>query len=201
MMTVKNTNNIEKVIDLATPEEIKNGKAWYANAQADAKQASIDTGIPLSTMVGVFAALSPSHHWERNRIAAPYMVHGFINGDNREEIYSHISTYPKMKDKAWSIIKDMLETDEDILTRLNGQKIKSFYECIMGYDACCIDGHALNIWRYERVGLTTNKTGISKKLYAEIQGDYVRVAKKLGMKAYELQAITWVAWRRIHGIT
>ena len=94
----------------------------------------------------------------------------------------------------------MLETDDAILTRLNGQKIKSFYECIMGYDACCIDGHAYNIWRGERFGLTTDKVNIGKKLYAEIQEDYVKVAKKLGKKAYEVQAITWVAWRRIHGI-
>ena len=44
------------------------------------------------------------------------------------------------------------------------------------------------------------KTNIGKKLYAEIQNDYVNTANELGLKAYELQAITWVAWRRIHEI-
>ena len=44
------------------------------------------------------------------------------------------------------------------------------------------------------------KTNIGKKLYAEIQNDYVNTANALGLKAYELQAITWVAWRRIHEI-
>jgi len=155
--------------------------------------------IPLTTVVGVIASLSPNNKWERNVINAKDLIEGYLNGEHKESI--KVSTYHAMKDKAWSMLEDMLETDEDILTRLNGQKIKSFYECIMGYDACCIDGHAYNIWRYERVGLTTDKTNIGKKLYAEIQGDYVRVAKKLDMKAYELQAITWVAWRRIHGIT
>jgi len=198
-MTVKNRNNIEKVFKLATPEEIKDGVTWYALAQADARRMAIYYSIPLTTVVGVIASLSPNNKWERNVINAKDLIEGYLNGEHKESI--KVSTYHAMKDKAWSMLEDMLETDEDILTRLNGQKIKSFYECIMGYDACCIDGHAYNIWRYERVGLTTDKTNIGKKLYAEIQGDYVRVAKKLDMKAYELQAITWVAWRRIHGIT
>ena len=198
-MTVKNRNNIEKVFKLATPEEIKDGVTWYALAQADARRMAIYYSIPLTTVVGVIASLSPNNKWERNVINAKDLIEGYLNGEHKESI--KVSTYHAMKDKAWSMLEDMLETDEDILTRLNGQKIKSFYECIMGYDACCIDGHAYNIWRYERVGLTTDKTNIGKKLYAEIQGDYVRVAKKLDMKAYELQAITWVAWRRVHGIT
>jgi len=198
-MTVKNRNNIEKVFKLATPEEIKDGVTWYALAQADARRMAIYYSIPLTTVVGVIASLSPNNKWERNVINAKDLIEGYLNGEHKESI--KVSTYHAMKDKAWSMLEDMLETDEDILTRLNGQKINSFYECIMGYDACCIDGHAYNIWRYERVGLTTDKTNIGKKLYAEIQGDYVRVAKKLDMKAYELQAITWVAWRRIHGIT
>ena len=198
-MTVKNRNNIERVFKLATPEEIKDGVTWYALAQADARRMAIYYSIPLTTVVGVIASLSPNNKWERNVINAKDLIEGYLNGEHKESI--KVSTYHAMKDKAWSMLEDMLETDEDILTRLNGQKIKSFYECIMGYDACCIDGHAYNIWRYERVGLTTDKTNIGKKLYAEIQGDYVRIAKKLDMKAYELQAITWVAWRRIHGIT
>ena len=198
-MTVKNRNNIERVFKLATPEEIKDGVTWYALAQADARRMTIYYSIPLTTVVGVIASLSPNNKWERNVINAKDLIEGYLNGEHKESI--KVSTYHAMKDKAWSMLEDMLETDEDILTRLNGQKIKSFYECIMGYDACCIDGHAYNIWRYERVGLTTDKTNIGKKLYAEIQGDYVRIAKKLDMKAYELQAITWVAWRRIHGIT
>jgi len=198
-MTVKNRNNIERVFNLRTPEEEKDGVTWYALAQADARRMAIYYSIPLTTAVGVIASLSPNNKWERNVINAKDLIEGYLNGEHKESI--KVSTYHAMKDKAWSMLEDMLETDEDILTRLNGQKIKSFYECIMGYDACCIDGHAYNIWRYERVGLTTDKTNIGKKLYAEIQGDYVRVAKKLGMKAYELQAITWVAWRRIHGIT
>ena len=47
---------------------------------------------------------------------------------------------------------------------------------------------------------------IGKKLYAEIVSDYVRAARILSengtsVTAFEVQAITWCAWRRLHGVT
>ena len=197
-MSLKNRNNIKRIYNKATPQEIIEGVAWYAKAQEDAKNIAVQYDIPLSTVVGVIASLSPNNKWERNVINARDLIEGFLNGEYKESI--KVSTYHPMKDKAWSILTDMLQEPSDILTRLNGQKIKSFFECIMGYDACCIDGHAYNIWRGERFGLTTDKTNIGKKLYAEIQTDYVKLAKQLGRKAYEVQAITWVVWRREHNI-
>ena len=64
----------------------------------------------------------------------------------------------------------------------------------------------------QRTGLTSASTNIGKKLYAEIQNDYIAAASDTEflarnsfnarpLKAYEMQAITWVTWRRIHGIT
>ena len=52
-----------------------------------------------------------------------------------------------------------------------------------------------------------NVPNIGKKLYAEICDDYVEAAEILtgsrfeNLTAYEVQAITWVTWRRLHGIT
>ena len=54
--------------------------------------------------------------------------------------------------------------------------------------------------------LTANNIGkhmeenIGKKEYRLLQAAYVHAAKKVGIKAYEMQAITWMAWRRHHGI-
>jgi hypothetical protein len=191
-------NNIEMIWKLATPKEVYNGVKWYSDAQYQAKEISMKYDIKLSTVVGVISALSPNNKWDRNIQNADALIKAYLDGEHIESV--KVSTYHTMKAKAWSILDDMLSSNEDILTRLNGQKIKSFYECIMGFDACCIDGHALNIWRGERFGLTSDKTNIGKKLYAEIQNDYVNTANELGLKAYELQAITWVAWRRIHEI-
>jgi hypothetical protein len=88
---------------------------------------------------------------------------------------------------------------------LSGKKITCFYENIMGEDTCTIDGHARNIAYAERVNLTDAKTSIGVKEYAELQEAYLEATKRLRYqnkrpKSYELQAVTWVAWRRMHGI-
>ena len=105
-----------------------------------------------------------------------------------------------MKQKAWHILETMPPYDETI-TILNGKKIVSFFRNISGDEQdITIDGHARNIYYNDRQGLTTPNTNIKKSEYLDIQKAYARASKKLGIKAYELQAITWVAWRRIHGI-
>jgi thermostable 8-oxoguanine DNA glycosylase len=76
----------------------------------------------------------------------------------------------------------------------------SFFKNIMGYDTVTIDGHAYNIARYKRVTLTDDDTNISKSVYLEMQEAYQRAAKRVGLKVYQLQAITWVVWKRIHNI-
>jgi hypothetical protein len=39
---------------------------------------------------------------------------------------------------------------------------------------------------------------IGKKLRAELQDAYVKAGKKHNMTAYEMQAATWVTWKRVH---
>lgn len=200
-MTVQNILSIYK---LATPAEKAAGIAWYAEAHAAALQMSHDHGLHISTVIGVIAALSPNNKWERNVINADALIEAFMRGDAVESV--KVSTYHTMRDKAWSVLVDQLYYSDEVQARLNGQKIKSFYECIMGFsDGICIDGHALNIWRAERHSLTSDKTNIGKRLYAEIQADYLQAAESVvynsrNLTAYEMQAITWTVWRRVWGI-
>ena len=121
-----------------------------------------------------------------------------MNGNDMDSI--KVSTYHTMKQKAWSILQQMPSYDETLVI-LNGQKIKSFFRNIMGDETeITIDGHARNIYYNDKQGLTTPNTHIGKLEYANIQKAYQRASKKLGIKAYELQAITWVTWKRIHNI-
>jgi hypothetical protein len=41
---------------------------------------------------------------------------------------------------------------------------------------------------------------IGVKLRREIQDAYAVAGHKRGKTAYEMQAITWVAWKRIHNV-
>lgn len=202
-MPKSHVQNINAIFRLATPEEIRDGIMWYVEAQASAKRTAIRHDLPLNIVVGVIAAISPNNRWERNVSDANNLIDAYLSGKGPDDI--KVSCYNAMKAKAWSILDAMPDTDDEIIAILNGQKIVSFFCNIMGYDTCTIDGHALNIARGERVGLTTNKTNIGKKLYGELQTAYAKAARRTKvngrhLKAFELQAITWVAWKRIHSI-
>ena len=190
--------NILKTYRIATVSDVSDGVEWYDRAKRMASWIAKETKIPETTVIGVMAALSPNNRWERNCKDALTMCQAWINGDTTDNF--KVSCYNTMKQKAWSILEDDLTTDEDILTRLNGQKIRSFYSNIRGLDEVTIDGHALNIARGKREGLTSDKTNMGKKQYRELQAAYVTAAKRVKVKPHELQAITWTTWKRIHNI-
>ena len=162
-MTVE---NIIKIYDMATPEEKRNGVIWYAEALAACSRIGLDNGVPLHIVVGVCAALSPNNKWDRNVVNTREMVQAFINGDDMDSF--KVSTYHAMKSKAWGILEAMPETEEEVMVLLNGQKIVSFFQNIMGHDTCTVDGHARNIAYGVREGLTGSIT-IGKIEYKRLQ--------------------------------
>ena len=193
------TKNIIAIYKLATPNEITEGVHWYLNATRECQNIADKFKIPLHIVVGEVSALSPNNKWSSNVQNAHDLIEAFMNGQDMDSV--KVRTYHKMKQKAWSILEAMPSYDETVAI-LNGKKIVSFFKNIMGDETeITIDGHARNIYYNDRQGLTTPNTNIKKSEYADIQKAYQRASKKLGIKAYELQAITWVAWRRIHGIT
>ena len=194
----QHVRNILKVYRRATSEDVANGLEWYDRAKRYASIISNLSGVNLNTVVGVMAALSPNNRWERSVKDTERMVWAWVKGEDLTDF--KVSCYNTMKAKAWSILEDDLTDDTDILTRLNGQKIRSFYSNIRGLDEVTIDGHAYNIALGIRQGLTSDKTNMGKKLYREMQSAYVKAAKRVGVKPHELQAITWTTWKREHGI-
>lgn len=190
--------NILKVYRRASAQDMLDGIEWYARAGREADAIAANAGLPVKTVIGVMAALSPNNNWTRNVKNARAMCAAWVAGDEMDSF--KVSTYNSMKRKAWSILADELTDDDDILTRLNGLKIRSFYSNIRGMDEVTIDGHALNIARGERKPLTDSATNIGKRLYREMQAHYIRAAKRVKVEPYVLQAVTWTTWRREHGI-
>jgi hypothetical protein len=190
--------NILKVFRLATTGEVYNGTTWYGSAQYEATNIAYAHDLPLRIVVGVIAALSPNNKWERNISNAADMIAVYLNGGSVEMCKP--STYLKMRDKAWLILEQMPATDAEVIKVLNGQKITSFFLNIMGINTCTVDGHAFNIANGKRIGLTEPEVNITKGQYKELQDAYKRAGKRVGLKAFEIQAITWVVWKRIHNI-
>ena len=194
----QHVRNILKVYRRATTEDIANGVEWYDRAKRYAETISKWTNTNLNTVIGVMAALSPNNKWERNVKDCERMVQAWKSGEELSDF--KVSCYNTMKLKAWSILEDNLTSDDDILTRLNGQKIRSFYSNIRGLNEVTIDGHALNIALGKVQGLTSGKTNMGKKTYIEMQRVYVRAAKRVDIAPHILQAITWTTWKRENNI-
>ncbi len=190
--------NILKVYRRATLDDFADGVEWYRRALVQCEEIGDEYSMRINTVIGVMAALSPNNKWDINVRNTWEMIDAWCN--QRDIDSFKVSTYGANKRKAWSILEEQLHTDDDILTRLNGQKTRSFYSNIRGLDEVTIDGHALNIARGVRFNLTDDRTNIGKRLYRELQQAYVRAAKRVGIEPHNLQAITWTTWRREHGI-
>ena len=198
-MTTRNQKHIQALLDLASAGEQSEGLTWYQRANVAATRLADQYEIEIETAAGVIAALSPRNKWERNLIDAENLIAAFVAGgpDSCEEI--KVCTFGANKKKAIDIL--IWSAGEAVATEiLSGPKLVEFFSCIIGRDDVCIDGHAYSIWFGDRVKLA-DVPSIGKKLRAEIKKDYLAVAKKNNLKGYEVQAITWVAHRRIHGVT
>jgi len=194
--------NIISIWKLSTPQEKRDGIVWYVDAHKECQQMSEDFGVSDYLAAGVVSALSPNNKWAINVRNARDLIDNFIQGEDINAF--KVSTYPMNKVKAWEIMQENHDY-ESMKVKLNGQKTTCFYANIMGEDTCTVDGHARNIAYMERVNLTSDKSAVGKVEYREIQQAYITAAKKLRyqnkrVKSYELQAVTWVAWRRMHGI-
>jgi len=194
----KMIHNITSVYHDADKLQHAEGLLWYPDALKSANVMAIKHGVPVYIAVAVIAALSPNNKWARNLKNADALIGAFVNGDGIDAV--KVSTYHKMKQKAWDILWTFPDYD-GAKAMLKGQKITSFFCDIMGEFNVTIDGHARNIAYGERVGLTDDRSNIGVREYRALQAAYEAAAERLGLMPYQLQAITWRVWRDRHGIT
>jgi hypothetical protein len=194
------------MLQLASQADTLAGLDWYKRAhKLGVRLIHAYDGLTLGQAVGVIAALSPNNKWTRNCIDAEAMIKAWHAGADPMGV--KVCTFNKNKAKAAAILAltaEDLETDT-IAPILHGRKVVAFYRSIMGDpDAVCVDGHAYAVWIGERIP-TTQTPSIGVKLYADIARAYQLVAKR----SYELcgttltptqvQAVTWVTYRRLLG--
>ena len=197
-MTVQ---SITAVYNLSTLTDKNAGLNWYARALTFAVQLSDLYDIETTTIVGVIAALSPRNRWERNMQDAESMVKVYAAGGDYDDLMElKVCTFTAGKNKAAAILANKVSDRAELLAILNGPKLCEFFNCILGdIDDVCIDGHAYSIWVGDRITLA-NVPSIGKKLRQSIKADYQEAARNLGLKSHELQAITWVCWKRLHNV-
>jgi len=193
-------SNILAVYQLASAAEVTEGKAWYARAYNIACELQTRYGVARNKCAGVIAALSPRNKWERNVLDAENLLQAWNAGRAEGCATVKVCTFGGNKAKAVRILELDCPSDEAIMNVLSGPKLREFYSCIAGMDdEVCIDGHAYSIWTGGRVTLA-NVPSIGKKVRQQIKNDYIVAAAQAGIFPCEMQAITWCAWRRIHGV-
>ena len=199
-MSSKNVRNIKAIYELASAAEIADGMAWYGVAKSIAIVLADQYGIPAAQAVGVLAALSPRNKWTRNVADAEALISAYVAAGSEQARLTKVCTFGANKERAIRVLEYGLTAFTNALDILSGPKLREFASCIAGLDEVCVDGHAWCIWQGSRVTLA-EVPSIGVRLRREIKADYAQAAADLGLKASELQAITWVTWRRIHGIT
>lgn len=199
-MTRTNIDNIKAVYQLATLTEQQDGISWYPDALQIARTLADRHEITEAQAIGVIAALSPRNRWERNIEDADRLIAAYNAGGAEQAMLTKVCTFTSNKTKAVKILESGLTHISSALTILSGPKLREFASCIAGLPDVCIDGHAFCIWAANRTGLA-DVPAIGVKLRREIKADYVTAADELGITPSACQAITWVTWRRLHGVT
>jgi len=189
--------NILAVFFTANPAELQHGSRWYPDALAACETIAQAYSLPVDTVAGVIAALSPNNKWQRNIIDADNLCRLYTSGGYDDAAHCKVSTFNGNKCKALQILSGV-----DPLEALGGLKVRAFYQCILGLDSVCVDGHAYAIWLGSYVP-TTKTPKISAKLYKSIAAAYGQAAETINgvmgtaYTAAQIQAITWTVWQRI----
>lgn len=193
-------SNIFAIYQLASVADIEEGKHWYSQACQIALNLAKKYFISQAQAAAVIAALSPRNKWSRNVIDAENLIVAYKAAGVEGCASVKVCTFGGNKAKAIKILETNSKCEQDYLDILSGPKLKEFYNCISGIDnEVCIDGHAYSIWSGGRITLA-NIPSIGKKLREQIKEDYRQAAKEAGLRSYQMQAITWCTWRRIHGV-
>lgn len=188
MLTLPTHVHVKRVYRVwrqATSQEREHGALWYADARDLAASLAQAHGKSLKTVAGIIAALSPSVSWERN---IDYARELLATGD-----VARYTGYSRQKQTAIDVY-----AGDDPDERLGGEKVRAFYRLIRDggneYDVC-VDGHATNML-LGRLGGIQAAPSLKPSQYAAARACFQAVADKVRRPAYEVQAVTWLAWRR-----
>jgi hypothetical protein len=152
---------------------IYEGLIWYRNANKIVKHISRTYNIDINVVAQVISALSPATDWNRNIKDTFNLIR-----DNS----SKVTTYGTNKDKAIRVLKKQTN-----LVFKGAPKTFSFYQNILLNDSfVTIDRWILRVFNLD------SKKAIKEKDYIIIQNSFIKVAKELDIKPYQLQAIVWI---------
>lgn len=186
--------NLLRWFELASDEQIENGKNWYIDAMNFASYLAEKYDIDKYIAATVISALSPNNKWERNKIDSETVIKAFQNGIAPESI--KVCTYNANKLKAFNALDGQLISEKAPKTHAFAMNVG-----LNSADHITIDKWHLRACVIKpKEGIKECSESCTSVQYRRIEKITALLAKKLGLKGYELQAIIWVtikdAWNR-----
>ena len=191
-------SNILAVYALATADDLREGLAWYQTAHQWCRvQAGSNRPHLIARNAGIVAALSPMNAWGNNKRKAAEVI------SRRGKIVA-VKGKPNGIGLSVNVNKAIaIYNGADPLDILSGDKVRAFYRTILdpqGDIDPVIDRHAFDIAVGERTDDKRRGILSRKGVYSEFANAYREAAKVAGIGSAQMQAVTWIAWRNIHGI-
>jgi hypothetical protein len=195
--------NILEIYSQSSEIEIVNGKLWYKQANEISKLMAIKYNLSEIQTAGIIAALSPATNWNQNIIDSNNLCSLLNAGKDINSIVC--TTYNQNKLKAYYLYQNREITKDECFKILLGCSIKvnktsSFFLNILNPeidDICTIDRHAYRI----NLGITESiDVPLTEKRYLCMNSAYKLAGNYLNISAIELQAITWLTFRRLNNI-
>ncbi len=181
---MKYAKNILKMYLQSNQFEREYGSVWYNTGKL-----SIKYCLSIKIVAGVMAILSPRNKWKRNIIDTETMIKAFKTYKTINSF--KVSTLNANKNKAWLLLYTL------DLTLIRGIKVSNFYANLLGnVNNVTIDTHAYNIASGK---LKSVKTFTSVQ-YRDAEIAYQSVASVLNIAPRDLQAITWLAYKRVYNV-
>lgn len=179
---------------LATEKDIFEGVTWYNEAHAFSEYLAATYQVDTATAAFLLAVFSPQLGWSENKKRADKFLFIYCNKGN---VYKSGLGFKTNIKKALAIVKGDLDA-------LSGQKVTAFAHCILknGFtDRVCIDRHA------QRIAGKKDGHTPSPKQYLALEAAYQVAALEINRQkgthytAAQIQAITWVTYRRINNLS
>lgn len=173
--------NIMSVYSEATHEETVQGIYWYRAANTFASGLSAKYGVSLEQAAAIIAVLSPRVSWEKNLTYADHLCSGYI----------------PLFLTARCELDRILDGD---LNAVSGHKVKALFANILHPntgDEVTIDRRTFNV-ACKDTGTNFSRKGLERAgAYEAVSDAYRQAAKRVWLSPCQVQAITWVTWKRM----
>lgn len=182
--------NLEAIFSAATKQEIQQGRDWYHQANKFAKGLAKKYNRSVESVIGIISALSPETKYSQNIEDAQALIERGAD--------AVVTTYDKNRDKALKILDGQLDAHEHFTAATN--KTAAFYFNILqpaSAERVTIDRHSARVTHgYYLTADDAIYYSNTPAKYVATQEVYKEIASKHDLLPHQLQAITWLTYRR-----